>query len=134
MSAEQAWRWQDQAASDLEFARVALRESFFAHACFIAQQAGEKSLKALHYAAGARAVIGHSCVALLDRLATSHPGLATHRPAAAVLDQFYVTARYPNGLPAGIPSEVFVRQQAEGAIAGAEAIFAAVGALLPAHP
>ncbi len=133
-AAEQAWRWHDQAASDLDFARLALREAFHAHACFVAQQGAEKSLKALHYAGGARAVIGHSCVALLDQLVPSHPGLGQHRAAAAVLDQFYVTARYPNGLPAGIPSQVFVREQAAGAVDAATAILQAVGALMPPRP
>ena len=47
----EAERWRRQAANDLAFARVALRERFYAQACFIAQQSAEKSVKALAYGA-----------------------------------------------------------------------------------
>jgi len=30
--------------------------------------------------------------------------------------QFYITARYPNGLPSGIPQEYFEKDEAEEAI------------------
>lgn len=39
---------------------------------------------------------------------------------AGLLDQYYVAARYPNGLPGGAPFEAFSRAQAEPAIAAAE--------------
>ena len=39
----EAERWRRQAANDLSFARVAVRERFYAQACFIAQQAAEKA-------------------------------------------------------------------------------------------
>ena len=38
----EADRWRRQAANDLAFARLAVRERFYAQACFIAQQAAEK--------------------------------------------------------------------------------------------
>ena len=41
----EARRWLAQAESDLAFAEVGVREGFFAQACFICQQAGEKALK-----------------------------------------------------------------------------------------
>ena len=53
----EARRWLAQAESDLAFAEVGVREGFFAQACFICQQAGEKALKALHYRRGARMVL-----------------------------------------------------------------------------
>ena len=61
----EARRWLAQAESDLAFAEVGVREGFFAQACFICQQAGEKALKALHYRRGARMVLGHSLAELL---------------------------------------------------------------------
>jgi hypothetical protein len=39
----EARRWLAQAESDLAFAEVGVREGFFAHGCFICQQAGEKA-------------------------------------------------------------------------------------------
>jgi HEPN domain-containing protein len=40
----EAERWLAQATSDLEFARLGLREGFHAQACFQCQQAAEKAL------------------------------------------------------------------------------------------
>ena len=62
----EARRWLAQAQDDLAFARLGLREGFFAQACFLSQQAGEKALKALRYLRGDRRVLGHSLVALVD--------------------------------------------------------------------
>jgi HEPN domain-containing protein len=45
-SAHEAERWLRQAENDLTFGRIAQREGFFNQACFIAQQAAEKALKA----------------------------------------------------------------------------------------
>ena len=54
------------------------------------------------------------------------------REVAQQLDQYYIPTRYPNGLPDGIPADVFTRAQAEGAVAGTQRIIdharAAIGA------
>jgi HEPN domain-containing protein len=111
-----AARWLAQARSDLAFAELGLREGFFAQACFVCQQAAEKALKALHYLGGARVVLGDSLVELLDPLLAEHHALADLREAAQQLDQYYVPTRYPNGLPGGVPAEVFTKRQAEEAV------------------
>jgi HEPN domain-containing protein len=112
----EARRWLAQARSELAFARVGVREGFYAQACFHCQQSAEMALKALHYLGGARLVIGHSLVELLEPLASRHPGLAALRKPAARLDQLYIPTRYPNGLPGGVPAEVFSEEQATEAI------------------
>jgi len=43
----EALRWLSQARNDLDFGRLALREGFFAQACFVAQQTAEKALKSI---------------------------------------------------------------------------------------
>lgn len=111
----EAERWLAQARSELAFARIGVREGFYAQACFHCQQSAEMALKALHYLGGARLVIGHSLVELLAPMVEKHPGLAALRSAAARLDQLYIPTRYPNGLPGGVPAEVFSREQAEEA-------------------
>jgi HEPN domain-containing protein len=108
----EAERWLAQARSELAFARVGVRERFYAQACFHCQQAAELALKAVHYLGGARLVVGHSLVELLAPLADKHAPLAALRSAAARLDQFYIPTRYPNGLPGGVPAEVFTEEQA----------------------
>lgn len=126
-SAEEARRWQQAADEDLRFARFAADSGFFAQACFFAQQAAEKAVKAVHYARGARAVLGHSVRSLIERLGRNAPELEALLDEARELDLYYVPTRYPNGLEAGTPAEAFSETQAARAIEGATAIVAATG-------
>lgn len=112
-------RWLRQAENDLEFGRLALREGYFAQACFIAQQSAEKALKSLAYGSGERLVIGHSLVELVERLRDRFPAVATLRETAGLLDQYCIPTRYPNGLAGGVPFEAFGERQAREAIEGA---------------
>ncbi len=122
--AGEARRWLAQAENDLEFARLALRERFFHQTCFIAQQSAEKSVKAIGYGLGDRTIIGHSVVALAERYAERIDGLGRLMEDAGVLDQFYIPARYPNGLPGGVPFAAFHEPQARAAIEAAERFLA----------
>ena len=116
----EAERWRRQAANDLDFARVALRERFYAQACFVAQQAAEKAVKAVAYGLGERTVIGHSLVTLILRYGDRAPELRDLRELAGILDQYYVPTRYPNGLAGGVPFEAFGESQAAAAVDGAD--------------
>lgn len=116
----EADRWLKQAENDLDFARVGLREGFFAQVCFLAQQSAEKAVKAIGYLLGERTVLGHSVAVLADRYAGRAPGLADLREEAGVLDQYYIPTRYPNGLPGGFPFMAFTENQATNAVAAAE--------------
>lgn len=126
----EALRWLEQAESDLGFAEVGVREGYHAQACFPCQQAAEKALKALHYVGAARLVLGHSLVELLEPLTPKHPPLEALREGARQLDQYYVTARYPNGLPGGTPAGVFTRSQAAQAVRYARDFIDAARALI----
>ncbi len=128
---EEAERWLAQARDDLRFAVWLLNEDrFFDKGCFIAQQAAEKAAKAGLYGQGARTVLGHSVLQLIDRLSSSFLDMAPLRDAARLLDRFYIPTRYPNGLPGGAPYDHFVRQDLEQAVAHAEKIVSAVIELL----
>jgi HEPN domain-containing protein len=115
-SAGEAARWVRQAEHDLEFGRLAVREGYFGQACFIAQQAAEKAVKAIHYHGGERVVLGHSVVQLADGLRAAVPEIAELMEAAGTLDQYYVPTRYPNALPGGVPFEAFGESQARAAV------------------
>lgn len=119
-SSAEADRWLKQAENDLEFARLGLREGFFAQVCFLAQQSAEKAVKAVGYLLGERTVLGHSVAVLVDRYAERAPRLSDLRDDAGVLDQYYIPTRYPNGLPGGYPFLAFSRDQATTAIEAAE--------------
>ena len=132
-SAGEARRWLDQAENDLDFCRLALRERYFAQACFGAQQTADKALKSLAYGRGERTVIGHSVVELVVRLSAVFPALSDLREAGGVLDQYYVATRYPNGLAGGVPFQAFGERQAREALEAAERFVAiARGQSIPA--
>jgi len=116
----EAQRWLAQAENDLEFAEHGLRLGYNAQTCFLAQQVGEKAVKAVHYLRGARVVLGHSVDGLLERLAD--PTADALRPGATELDQFYVPTRYPNGLPGNVPYRAYTAEQASRALEAARRI------------
>jgi HEPN domain-containing protein len=66
-------------------------------------------------------VFTHSIVKLCDMLEID----GKLRGAAQTLDQYYVAGRYPDGLPAGAPFEMFNAAHARAAIAAATSLFAA---------
>ena len=126
-SAEEARRWLASAEDELKFARYSARGGYSAHACFAAQQAAEKAVKAVHYAAGARMVLGSSVRSLIDRLDPPVPALRAATEDARTLDLYYVPTRYPNGLPEGTPAEAFSAAQAAGALECAARVVAVAG-------
>jgi HEPN domain-containing protein len=124
----EAQRWLLQAENDLAFARIGLREGFFAQVCFQCQQICEKALKSIRYGRLAeRVVFGHSLAELSRGLELSVDLVQE----LLVLDQYYIPTRYPNGLPGGTPYEVYTRGQAQAAIAVSERVVALARDALP---
>ena len=124
----EALRWLLQAENDLAYARLGLREGFHAQVCFQCQQICEKALKSIHYGKlGARIVYGHSLVELCENLDLS----GDLRKELAVLDQYYIPTRYPNGLPGGTPYEVYTAEQAAAAVAVCGRVIALARDALP---
>jgi len=88
-------RWLANARADLALARVALPPGgLFEHLCFHAQQAVEKSIKAVLIANGIEFPFTHSIQALLDLLP---PKLASAAELSNAVDlsPYAVTGRYP---------------------------------------
>jgi HEPN domain-containing protein len=105
--------WFRQAERDLEQARSSAHESRHEWACFAAQQAAEKAVKALHLAVEQEA-FGHVVARLLRELPVAVPESLFDK--ARVLDGFYIPTRYANGHPEGAPFEHF------GALQSGEAV------------
>ena len=117
-SKKEAERWLSQAENDLEFAKVGLREGFYAQVCFQCHQVCDKALKAIRYGSGERIVYGHSLIELGSAMDLTEE-LADE---LAVLDQYYIPTRYPNGLPGGVPHESYKKKQADDAVATASRV------------
>jgi len=121
----EAARWWEQAIDDRLFVLTMAQEArFFDKACFIAQQAAEKAVKACLYAQGRREVLGHAILQFTRDLAQSEPTFSKIVTQAARLDRHYIPARYPNGLPGGTPSGSFSADDLFVTIQDLEAIFA----------
>ena len=110
-------RWFIQAEHDLRAARYNREGGSHALACFQAQQAGEKSLKAFLFARGERVVLGHSIAELGQLCATHEPNFKKLVVKVGKLDRFYIPTRYPSGLPGGVPAEVYDESDSDNAIA-----------------
>jgi HEPN domain-containing protein len=113
--------WFAQAQRDLEQARSSAREERHEWACFAAQQAAEKAVKALHLSRGQEAW-GHMVALLLRELPSDLPVDPALVEKGKVLDNAYVPARYPNGHPQGAPFEHYGPLQSSQAIEYADAI------------
>ena len=127
---ERSADWMDQAQGDLEHAKSDLERGFYDWACFSAQQASEKAVKAVFHKQGAEAW-GHSVADLLEELASSQPVPDALKEAALELDKSYIPARYPNAHPSGSPRRRYTRTEAERMVTHAERIVEFCQSLLP---
>ncbi|MBI4703752.1 MAG: HEPN domain-containing protein [Deltaproteobacteria bacterium] len=126
--AKEGRRWLGEARAELAAARVLAVAAIHHLACFHAQQAAEKALKAFLYAQGEAIVLGHSVHRLrvaCERYDASLATLADLRP----LDGYYVPPRYPNGVPPDtVPSEAFSPAQSSSAASLADDVIRAIAA------
>jgi len=110
---QRAEDWFRQALKDLEQANSSRAEGRHEWACFAAQQAAEKAVKALHLRLGQEAW-GHVVARLLRDLPAPAPDSLLDK--ARVLDGHYIPSRYPNSHPEGAPFEHYGQLQSEDAI------------------
>ncbi len=115
---ENARNWFIQALYDFGASKSNFEDGYYAQACFWAQQAGEKSVKAILFAQGERIVIGHSIRELLLKVKDIQISEEIIN-AGTELDKFYIPPRYPNALPGGYPSEFYDENSARFAIVSA---------------
>ncbi len=113
----EAQRWLITAQQDLLAAKSLSENRFYAHACFFAQQSGEKALKALWHLHD-REPRGSSLVQLVKELPDNSEISNTDEwiYRAASLDRYYIPTRYPDGLPDLSPNQCYFKQDADAAI------------------
>ena len=112
---KEADRWLSTAHDDLDTAKILKDNKKYAHACFHAQQAGEKAVKAVWYFLDADPW-GHSIKKLIDDLVRTdkqiYNSLKSLEKTGMILDRFYIPTRYPNGLPDITPDMAFAEEDA----------------------
>lgn len=124
LSAKESGRWLRQAEYDLKTAEWNQQGGFFAPACFWAQQAAAKALRAFLFMRGEDAHETRSVVDLLDRAITYEEAFTEFAGTGTSLDIYYKTARFPDALPGGIPAEVITSKDAKDAVKQASDIVA----------
>ena len=130
----QAERWLQTAEEDWNAAQVLLNNGMYAQACFYAQQSGEKAVKSLWYLVDADPW-GHSA----QRLIAEFPRRAEIADLdvwlgyGALLDQFYIPTRYPNGLPDLTPGQVYRLEDSRRSLETAQALIVACRKWLEEH-
>ena len=111
--------WLRQAEADLRHARHAREGGAHEWACFAAQQAAEKAIKAI--VPGRRAdARGHAVTALIGQTATVAVVGPELTECAKTLDKHYISARYPSGFDAGAPADFYTSKDSNDAVACAE--------------
>ena len=110
-----AYDWFNQALRDIEQAEDSRKAGRHEWACFAAQQAAEKAVKALHLYMH-QEVWGHVIAKLLKELPESVNIPEDLIDKARVLDNFYIPTRYPNSHPEGAPFDHYGPLQSEEAI------------------
>lgn len=123
---EEGSRWLRQAKQDLDDAVFAEGGHRYNLACFLAQQAAEKALKAFLFSQGAEHVWGHSAIELCNDAVQFDKQFLEIKADAAALDTYDIPTRYPNGLPGGIPAEAYQQEDAVSAIDKAKRIISII--------
>ncbi|MGQ9473319.1 MAG: HEPN domain-containing protein [Candidatus Caldatribacteriaceae bacterium] len=119
---EEGRRWLEQAEEDLKWTKDLAQRGGYHIACFLAQQVGEKALKAFLYAQGEEIVIGHSIERLCNLASKFEAAFAEKVKKWSILDGYYVPTRYPNSLPDSIPARIYTEDAAKEAASLADEI------------
>ncbi len=103
-------RWIRQASEDIDAAKYNHKGKKFFISCFLSHQAVEKILKGYLIYKGFEHIWGHSVSDLSKECEKIDKDFESLRKEILILDKYYIPTRYPNGLPGGIPAEVFTER------------------------
>jgi HEPN domain-containing protein len=112
--------WLDQAQRDLGRAEIDIQYEYWEWACFTAQQATEKAVKALLMYRG-HDVWGHGITPMLRASQDLSPTPVLIEQAQ-LLDAYYISTRCPNGFAEGKPADHYNAAKAHEALNAASAI------------
>ncbi|HQN48469.1 MAG TPA: HEPN domain-containing protein [Caldisericia bacterium] len=99
-----------QASEDIDVAKYNHKGEKFFISCFLSHQAVEKILKGYLIYKGFEHIWRHSVSDLSKECEKIDKDFESLRKEILILDKYYIPTRYPNGLPGGIPAEVFTER------------------------
>ena len=108
--------WLFFAESDMKLAESAIDKAIYHLACFHAQQAAKKYLKAYLAQKGLTIPKVHSLKELYEFLQPHVSELEQFLESLRVLDQYYIPTRYPDALPGTLPEGLPTKEHAEKAL------------------
>jgi HEPN domain-containing protein len=114
--------WFGRAEEDFSFAQIGFREKYFSHACFLSQQAVEKSLKAFLLLKGRNVPRIHKVVELANLCVEISANLEPLKNDLKLIDEFYIPTRYPDAVPGGLADALPGRDEARAALETASTI------------
>lgn len=123
--------WLDKATEDLKVGRLVLKEGHRAHACFLAQQCMEKSLKAFLLEKTKTYPRTHKLVDLVRLCEGLEPAFSHLMTDCLSVDEFYIPTRYPDGVPGGLPTGMPSEVRAQAAVDAADKTLRYVTSLIP---
>jgi HEPN domain-containing protein len=108
---ERSRDWLDDANGDLDHPKSDLERGYYNWACFSAQPAAEKAVKAVFHKLGAEAW-GRSVADLLAELQKHHAVPSDLNDRALELDKAYIAARYPDVHASGSARSRYTKTEA----------------------
>ncbi len=126
MAQSRAGDWLRQAEDDAAWLVDSIERGHYAQACYIAQQVAEKALKSLAFFRGASEIKGHSVTKIAQALSIN----AEIERAGKILDRYYISGRYPDAFPEGIPADFLDQEAARSAQTEAQLVLQKVKELM----
>lgn len=114
--------WLFMASLDLKSARASLKDKIYSSVCFHAQQATEKSLKALLLHFEKEVIKTHDLLLLLTKANKYEKELKKFKKPVAFLNKFYIPTRYPDAFPGSLPEGLPKKEEALKSLKNAKEI------------
>jgi HEPN domain-containing protein len=125
--------WQEWwlfAEEDFSSAKDLMKTGHYSVCCFHCQQAAEKALKAVMLSLGLDNIRLHNLIALLNLVVEHYPKLESYRDKITILDAYYSSTRYPNGIRFTETQKLFNDRDGKLALSAADDLLKCVRTLL----